>query len=145
MLRALKAITNLDDPTTYKYTVHKTFETLTAKAVKELPRNAQAPINLQIISHTHQPASPNQVCAYQVALEENGRLEMARFIFASQTARFFSEAVTTLMTNPSEEPMTYPLINHLYSPEDMLQMPSADVPMSQLLSPSQPLPLGSTQ
>ena len=139
MLRALKAITNIDDPTTYKYTVHKTFENLTAKAAKELARNVQFPIKLQIISRTHQPASPNQVCAYQVALQENGRLEMARFILASQTARFFSEAVTTFMTNPSEEPMAYPLINQLYSPEDILQMPSAEVPMNQLLSPSQSL------
>ena len=136
MLRALQTITKIDDTPSYVHHVHRVFQNLSTKAADEVSKTLQVPVKICLIFRTTEAASPNQVCANQMELRETGRLEMARFIFASHAARFFSEAVTTLLMSPLEELMDYPMINQLFTPGDMLRMPPENVQLDQLLSPS---------
>ena len=140
MLRALQEITNINGTSSYVHNVHRAFQSLSTKAASNISENLQAPVKLRLIFRTHQSASPSQVCAYQTVLREIDRLQMAKFISASQTARFFSEAVSTLLLNASEEPMEYPVINQSFTPEGMLRLPPENAPINQLRKPSQSLP-----
>ena len=66
-------------------------------------------------------ASPSQLTEYRTALGPAGKLEIARFLYATRIALTFKEAVDNVIQGPYEEPVIQIRVDPIPRPEQIVE------------------------